>query len=201
MAFICLTISCKSLNKAVPLTYQITNQEVAMTTMEFNSRLNGLATLLHSFAYNLTKNTEDAKDLYQETAFRALSNRDKFQPGTNFKAWMFTIMKNIFINNYRKKVKANTILDTTDNQFYLNSGNHSTGNAAEGTILLKELNTMVEALDDSIRIPFLMHFEGFKYQEIADELELPLGTVKSRIFFARKELKEKIMSNYGFNPN
>ncbi|MCC6463608.1 MAG: RNA polymerase sigma factor [Saprospiraceae bacterium] len=172
-----------------------------MTSMEFNSKLNGLAILLHSFAYNLTKNSEDAKDLYQETAFRALSNREKFQPGTNFKAWMFTIMKNIFINNYRKKVKANTILDTTDNQYYLNSGSHATGNAAEGTIMLKELNAMVSALDDSIRIPFLMHFEGYKYQEIADELALPLGTVKSRIFFARKELKDKILSNYGFHPN
>jgi RNA polymerase sigma-70 factor (ECF subfamily) len=160
-----------------------------------------LTTLLHSFAYNLTKNVEDAKDLYQETAFRALSNRDKFQPGTNFKAWIFTIMKNIFINNYRKKVKANTILDTTDNQYYLNSGTHATGNAAEGSMMLKELNFMVDNLDDSIRIPFLMHFEGFKYQEIADELQLPLGTVKSRIFFARKELKEKIMSHYGFHPN
>ena len=111
---------------------------------------------------------------------------------------MFTIMKNIFINNYRKKVKSNTILDTTDNQYYLNSGSHATGNAAESSILLQELNGMVEKLDDSIRIPFLMHFEGFKYQEIADELELPLGTVKSRIFFARKELKEKILANYGF---
>jgi RNA polymerase sigma-70 factor (ECF subfamily) len=172
-----------------------------MTSMEFNTKLNTLTTLLHSFAYNLTKNMEDAKDLYQETAYRALFNRDKFQPGTNFKAWMFTIMKNIFINNYRKKVKANTILDTTDNQYYLNSGNHSTSNAAEGGIMLKELNAMVSALDDSIRVPFTMHFEGFKYQEIADELQLPLGTVKSRIFFARKELKEKILSNYGFNPN
>lgn len=172
-----------------------------MTSLEFNNKLNGLTSLLHSFAYNLTKNMEDAKDLYQETAFRALSNREKFQPGTNFKAWMFTIMKNIFINNYRKKVKANTILDTTDNQYYLNSGSHATGNAAEGSILLKELNTMLASLDDSIRVPFLMHFEGFKYQEIADELELPLGTVKSRIFFARKELKDKIMSNYGFQPN
>ncbi len=172
-----------------------------MTSMEFNSKLSTLTSLLHSFAYNLTKNMEDAKDLYQETAFRALSNRDKFQQGTNFKAWVFTIMKNIFINNYRKKVKANTILDTTDNQYYLNSGNHSTSNAAEGGILLKEINAMVSALDDSIRVPFTMHFEGYKYQEIADELQLPLGTVKSRIFFARKELKEKILSNYGFNPN
>ncbi|MDX2278845.1 MAG: RNA polymerase sigma factor [Saprospiraceae bacterium] len=172
-----------------------------MTSMEFNHKLNTLTSLLHSFAYNLTKNTEDAKDLYQETTYRALFNRDKFQQGTNFKAWMFTIMKNIFINNYRKKVKANTILDTTDNQFYLNSGTHATTNAAEGDIMLKELNAMVDSLDASIRIPFLMHFEGFKYQEIADELELPLGTVKSRIFFARKELKDKIMTNYGFHPN
>jgi len=180
---------------------KIKTRRSPMTSFEFNSKLNGLTTLLHSFAYNLTKNMEDAKDLYQETAFRALSNREKFQPGTNFKAWMFTIMKNIFINNYRKKVKANTILDTTDNQYYLNSGSHATGNAAEGGIMLKELNAMVTALDDSIRVPFLMHFEGFKYQEIADELVLPLGTVKSRIFFARKELKDKIMSNYGFVPN
>ncbi|HMX41192.1 MAG TPA: RNA polymerase sigma factor [Saprospiraceae bacterium] len=172
-----------------------------MTTMEFDTKLSGLNALLHSFAYNLTKNVEDAKDLYQETAFRALYNRDKFQPGTNFKAWTFTIMKNIFINNYRKKIKANTILDTTDNQYYLNSGSHATGNAAEGKMMLKELNGMVELLDDSVRIPFLMHFEGFKYQEIADDLHLPLGTVKSRIFFARKELKERIMASYGFYPN
>jgi RNA polymerase sigma-70 factor, ECF subfamily len=172
-----------------------------MNTLEFRIKLDGLTTILHSFAYNLTKNTEDAKDLYQETSFRALSNRDKFQPGTNFKAWIFTIMKNIFINNYRKKVKSNVILDTTDNQFYLNSGSHATGNAAETDIMMKELGVMIEKLDSSIKIPFMMHFEGYKYQEIADDLELPLGTVKSRIFFARKELKDQIMSNYGFNPN
>lgn len=172
-----------------------------MTYFEFNNKLSGLNSVLHSFAYNLTKNSEDAKDLYQETAYRALSNRDKFQPDTNFKAWMFTIMKNIFINNYRKKIKANTVLDTTDNQFYLNAGSHAIPNGAEGGIMLKELNGMVEILDESIKVPFLMYFEGYKYQEIADHLELPLGTVKSRIFFARKELKERILSQYGFNPS
>lgn len=171
-----------------------------MTSKEFSLKLNGLTTLLHSFAYNLTKNVEDAKDLYQETTFRALYNRDKFQPDTNFKAWMFTIMKNIFINNYRKKVKANTVLDNTENQFYLNSASHAVGNSGETKMTMEELNVMVENLDDSIRIPFLKHFEGYKYQEIADELDLPLGTVKSRIFFARKELKENILSNYGFQP-
>ena len=170
-----------------------------MTSFEFSCRLDQLQALLQSFAYNLTKNTEDAKDLYQETTYRALSNRDKFQNGTNFKAWMFTIMKNIFINNYRKKMKANTILDTTDNQFYINSGSHATDNAAESGILLKELNGYIQDLDDNTRIPFMMHFEGYKYQEIADQLDLPLGTVKSRIFFARKELKKKILTNYGFD--
>lgn len=172
-----------------------------MTSVEFNEKLTGLNRILHSFAYNLTKNTEDAKDLYQETTYRALHNRDKFQQGTNFKAWIFTIMKNIFINNYRKRMKSNTMLDNTDNQYYINSADHATGNRAEGTIMLKELNVHISALDDSIRIPFLMHFDGFKYQEIADELNLPLGTVKSRIFFARKELKDKILSTYGFEPN
>jgi RNA polymerase sigma-70 factor (ECF subfamily) len=172
-----------------------------MTSVEFNDKLTGLNRILHSFAYNLTKNSEDAKDLYQETTYRALHNRDKFQQGTNFKAWIFTIMKNIFINNYRKRMKSNTMLDNTDNQYYINSADHATGNRAEGTIMLKEINVHISALDDSIRIPFLMHFDGFKYQEIADELDLPLGTVKSRIFFARKELKDKILSTYGFEPN
>jgi RNA polymerase sigma-70 factor, ECF subfamily len=155
-----------------------------------------MSTLLHSFAYNLTKNGEDAKDLFQETAFRALTNRDKFRPGTNFKAWLFTIMKNIFINNYRKKVKANTIMDSTDNLYYINSGSVVISNQAESNIMMKELKRMIEELDESTKIPFLMHYHGYKYQEIADHLDLPLGTVKSRIFFARKELKDVIHKRY-----
>ena len=168
-----------------------------MSQLEFFTEFNRLTTLLNAFAYNLTKNSEDAKDLYQETAFRAMTNRDKFRPGTNLKAWLFTIMKNIFINNYRKKVKANTIMDNTDNLYYLNSGRNSIENAADSNILIKELKGMIEMLDDSTRIPFLMHYQGFKYQEIADHLDLPLGTVKSRIFFARKDLKAQIARQYG----
>jgi len=167
-----------------------------MSTTEFYSNFDKMTVLLNAFAYNLTKNTEDAKDLFQETAFRAFTNRDKFRPGTNFKAWLFTIMKNIFINNYRKKVKANTIMDSTDNMYYINSGSVVISNKAESNIMLKELTQMIEELDDSIKIPFLMHYHGYKYQEIADHLELPLGTVKSRIFFARKELKEVIGKRY-----
>lgn len=157
--------------------------------------------MLQAFAYNLTKDVEESRDLFQETAYRALKNRDKFRPGTNFKAWLFTIMKNIFINNYRRKVKANTIIDTTDNNYFINSGTRTVINQGESTIMVKELRQMIDSLDDSIRIPFERHFQGFKYQEIADEMDLPLGTVKSRIFFARKELKEKIHAKYGMTEN
>ncbi len=167
-----------------------------MTTIEFDNKFNKMSSLLHSFAYNLTKNGEDAKDLFQETAFRAMTNREKFRTGTNFKAWLFTIMKNIFINNYRKKMKANTIIDSTDNLYYINSSRNITSNKAESSLMMKELSQIVENLDDSVKIPFMMHYEGFKYQEIADKLELPLGTVKSRIFFARKELKQVIKKSY-----
>ena len=167
-----------------------------MSKLEFNSSFNELSGVLHSFAYNLTKNTEDAKDLYQETAFRAMTNKDKFRPGTNFKAWLFTIMKNIFINNYRKKTKSNTISDSTDNNFYINSGSVEISNGAEGNMLMKDLTRLIENLDTTIRIPFLMHYQGYKYQEIAEYLNLPLGTVKSRIFFARKELKDNIEGKY-----
>ncbi len=167
-----------------------------MTVHEFNNKFNKLDSLLHNFAYNLTKNGEDAKDLYQETAFRALTNRDKFRIGTNFKAWSFTIMKNIFINNYRKKARSKTIIDSTDNMFYINSGSNAVDNGAESNIMMEELSKMIGGLDEIIRIPFLMHYKGFKYQEIADELGLPLGTVKSRIFFARKELKQLVLGRY-----
>ncbi len=167
-----------------------------MTTFEFDDRFDQLTSMLQAFAYNLTKNSEDAKDLYQETAFRAMTNRDKFRAGTNFKAWLFTIMKNIFINNYRRKVKANTIMDSTDNLYYLNSGGNSVGNQAESEIFIKELNTLIADLDPTLKTPFLLHHKGFKYQEIADQLGLPLGTIKSRIFFARKDLKARIDERY-----
>ena len=168
-----------------------------MSNLEFNTQFTHLTSMLQAFAYNLTKNNEDAKDLFQETAYRAMTNREKFRPGTNFKAWLFTIMKNIFINNYRKKVKANTIMDATDNMYYINSGDTVVSNGGDTNIMLKELTGMIDHLEESIRIPFLMHYQGFKYQEIADHFDLPLGTVKSRIFFARQELKEKIRQRYG----
>ena len=163
-----------------------------MTSQEFDNLLTGHSGSLRPFALNLTKNMEEANDLIQDTIFRALSNKDKFQEGTNLKAWLFTIMKNIFINNYRRKQKRNTIIDTTDNLFYLNSSEVLTENSATAKFVMDDMKNAIRSLGDEFRIPFMMHFEGFKYHEIADELNLPLGTVKSRIFFARKELKGKL---------
>jgi len=167
-----------------------------MSAINFTQEISNLENVLNNFAFKLTRNREDSKDLYQETAYRALVNQDKFRVGTNLKAWLFTMMRNIFINDYRKKIKRNTILDSTDNQFYLNSGGPVILNGADSSIMMNELEGLVNKLDDSTRIPFMMHYYGYKYQEIAEQLDLPLGTIKSRIFFARKELKNAVLLNY-----
>lgn len=163
-----------------------------MGTLEFNSLVVNLSKNLKPYAINLTKDTDDAKDLIQETVHRALVNYDKYAEGTNLKAWLFTIMRNIFINSYRRKAKRNTIIDNTDNLYYLNSGSQSVLNGSESSFVMQNAFSAIAKLSDEYRVPFMMHYEGYKYQEIAKDLNLPLGTVKSRIFFARKELKKEL---------
>ncbi len=167
-----------------------------MTAIEFNEKFNSLTSQLQAFAYKLTSNMDDARDLYQETAYRAYKNMEKFQLNTNFKAWTMTIMKNIFINDYRKKSKSSVIFDGTENNYYLNSGKTAVKNEAGTNMMMEQLTQMIEELDEDLKVAFLMNYLGHKYQEIADELDIPLGTVKSRIFFARKELREKIEKRY-----
>lgn len=167
-----------------------------MSNDNFNEQFQSLGVPLRRFAYKLAQNNEEANDLYQETAFRAFKNINKFIPGTNLKAWLLTIMKNCFINQYRKNNKARTILDPTDTIYYINSGSAAIVNDAESNIMMEELMAILNELDISFRVPFEMYYVGHKYQEIADTLKLPLGSVKSRIFFARKNLKAKIGSRY-----
>ena len=190
------TLAFNKYNSTTIATPTLTAPVTYMDAIEFDDRFCQMTSMLQAFAYNLTKNQEDAKDLYQETAFRAMTNREKFRAGTNFKAWLFTIMKNIFINNYRRRVKGNSIIESADNLYYLNSGWDTTGNKAETRIFMAELRELIDKLDETLRTPFMLHYRGFKYQEIADQLGLPLGTVKSRIFFARKELKAKVDARY-----
>jgi len=163
-----------------------------MTAIEFNYQLTSLSSNLERFALSLTSNREDAKDLLQETFAKAISYREKFMDNTNLKAWTFTIMKNTFINNYRRASKSNTTFDNTDDLYYLNINKEGIGSSPESEYATKEINKAISELEDEFRVPFLMHTQGYKYKEIADELDLKIGTVKSRIFFTRKKLMEKL---------
>ncbi len=163
-----------------------------MSTLEFNDILLTNADFLKPFAINLTRDTEEANDLYQETLYKALANKEKYYAGTNIKAWLFTIMRNIFINNYRRKAKQKTIFDSTPNDYLINLPQVTVNNAAESEMRLKEIKKAIRDLPEIFKTPFLLYFEGYKYNEIADVLREPLGTIKSRIHFARKLLKEQI---------
>ena len=168
-----------------------------MNTDNFLNLFLNNSSYLKYFAYKLTKDKQSAEDLYQETALLAFKYQHKFILNTNMKAWLSTIMKNTFINSYRKKQRAGELFDGTDENFYINSGDTSIKNKAEGKILIDELREIIASLNNDLRIPFLMSYQGYKYNEICDHLDLPLGTVKSRIFLARKKLKETIQKRYG----
>jgi RNA polymerase sigma-70 factor (ECF subfamily) len=163
-----------------------------MSVIDFNELLVSNADYLKPFAFTLTRDNESAKDLMQETMFRALANKEKYNVGTNIKAWMYTIMRNIFINDYRKKSRQNVVFDHTANDYLLDYKQTSIANAAEMNLSLKDIQSSVDKLPDIFRFPFVMYFEGYKYNEIAENLHEPLGTIKSRIHFARKLLKEQL---------
>lgn len=163
-----------------------------MSTLEFDQLLLGNSDFLNPFAITLTRDHESAKDLVQETMYRAIANREKYNNGTNIKAWLYTIMRNIFINNYRKKIKQNVISDSTPNDFLLDYNQSAISNLAESKIRIKEIQSAIYYLPSIFKDPFLLYFDGYKYHEIAEILYEPIGTIKSRIHFARKLLKKKI---------
>lgn len=161
-----------------------------MEAKTFDRELTCLEPVLKRYAYSLTLNMEDAKDLVQETFYKALVNEDKFDAQTNIKAWLYTILKNTFINEYRRKNKKEKIFSSDVKDYVLNSKPAESN--PESDVNYKDLNVLVNSLEPEFRIPFQMHDDGYKYQEIADELGLQLGTVKSRIHFSRKKLMDKI---------
>ena len=163
-----------------------------MTAIEFNYRILNIKDNLRYFAYSLTANNEDANDLIQDTYVKAIIHKDKFDPSTNLKAWTYTIMKNTFINKYRKESKVSTIIDNTKDLFFLNNSNRSNTVSPDSQYNQAELEKVINNLQDEHRIPFQMHFQGYKYKEIAEQLNLSIGTIKSRIFFSRKKLMAKL---------
>jgi RNA polymerase sigma factor (sigma-70 family) len=162
-----------------------------MSTLEFNTALIDLESYLKSFAFQFTRNEDDAKDLTQETMMKAFIYRTYYTPKTNFKAWVFTIMRNIFINQYRRKVKGKTIFDNSPESYLLNQPS-SNGDSPSNLLVAKEINEQITNLEAEYKTPFEMHFQGFKYKEIADQLEIPIGTVKSRIYIARQKLMSQL---------
>lgn len=163
-----------------------------VNTDDFKNRLLGLQDNLLNFAYMLTSNREEAKDLLQDTTLKALDNCDKYIDNVNFKGWVFTIMRNIFINNYRRIVRNQTVVDQTEDLYHLNLPQESGFDTPDGSYTVKEITKAINGFADEYKIPFSMHVAGYKYHEIANKMNLPLGTVKSRIFFARQRLQEML---------
>ncbi len=157
--------------------------------VEFGNMLVTNSDFLKPFAITLTRDPEEAKDLFQETLFRALANKDKYNGGTNIRAWLYTIMRNIFINNYRRKVKQNLITYKAPEDM---PDIRATGPSIESELNSKQITSLIHKLPEIFRFPFMLYFDGFRYHEIADIMKEPLGTIKSRIHFARKMLKSEI---------
>lgn len=169
-----------------------------MTTTEFNAAYNLIENLLFGFAMKLTKNKENAKDLVQETFCKAFKNKDRFSNGTNFKAWMTTIMRNSYITDYRKsKTRKQVMASVDDFSYFIES--KASGDSGDSIVMMKELNNLVGELSTDLKQAFTMFVNGYQYEEIAERVNVPIGTVKSRIFFARKKLRTSLKTYYGMN--
>lgn len=163
-----------------------------MKSLSFRKDLVGVQEELLRFAYKLTTDREEANDLLQETSLKALDNEDKYTPDTNFKGWMYTIMRNIFINNYRKSLREVDMTDSTYNLYAQTMTEGEEGNQFETIYDLKELYKVINAVPEDLKKPFMMFVAGFKYREIAEKMDLPVGTIKSRLFLIRKRLQQDL---------
>jgi RNA polymerase sigma-70 factor (ECF subfamily) len=163
-----------------------------MSTAEFGNVLDQQNQFLKQLALKLTKHLDDAEDLIQDTYFKALKNQDKYEQGTNLKGWLYTIMRNTFINNYRKKKVQNTFVDETENNYFIDQGINNRVEQADHNVDQAYIMKQIDSIEKNYVEAFMMHYNGYKYEEIAEILEIPLGTVKSRIFLARKKMMEKL---------
>lgn len=163
-----------------------------MRTASFQSRLLALQRNLLNFAYTLTMNRDDAYDLLQDTTLKVLSSEDKYVDNINFKGWVFTIMRNIFINGYRHQRRSVVVLDQSDDQYQLNFSQDSGLETPEGAVNAREIQETIASFPPEYAEPFSMFVRGYHYAEIAKYLGLPVGTVKSRIYVARHTLQERL---------
>lgn len=155
-----------------------------MNALQFQKKLLSMQENMMNFALMLTANRDDAQDLMQDTTLKVLDNQEKFVDNINFKGWVLTVMRNIFINNYHKIVRTQTVVDQGVDLYNL-----------DGAYQIQEITKAINGLNNELKVPFSMFLSGYKYNEIADKLDVPLGTVKSRIFFARQEL-QKVLKDF-----
>jgi RNA polymerase sigma-70 factor (ECF subfamily) len=163
-----------------------------MTAIEFTHQITSLSSTLKLFTRRFTSDREESSDLVQDTLLKALMNKDKFKQDTNLKGWLFTIMRNTFINNYRRNRREKTSHDNTKDLYFLNVVDNHTFHCPDSRYEYHDIWKNVNQLRDELLIPFKMYTSGYKYHEIAGNLQLPIGTVKNRIFHARKEIQKKL---------
>jgi RNA polymerase sigma-70 factor (ECF subfamily) len=160
-----------------------------MTNQEFTAKTRELNNLLFAFALRLTRSRQDAEDLMQETKIKAYKYRENFAPGTNFKSWISTIMRNTFINQYRKAKTRRHLNQPTSEVTQNIISKNVVSNSGEQNLRMQEMKRMMNSIGKIYSIPFMMFYNGYEYQEIAKNLNIPIGTVKSRIFSARVKMK------------
>src|SRR5687767_13990449 len=148
-----------------------------MTAVEFSNQLTGLQSTLKTFTRKFTADHDESLDLVQETILKALMYKDKFRDDINLKGWLFTIMRNTFINNYRKHQREKTSSDKSKALYQLNVKDHHTFSSPDTNFEYKDIWSNVDQLPSDLLIPFKMHTSGYKYCEIAKHLEIPIGTV------------------------
>ena len=170
-------------------------EKQSIFNQEFMPHINSM----YNFAYRLTLDPDDAKDLLQDTYMKAFRFIDSFQQGTNAKAWLFRILKNSFINDYRKKSKEPSKVDYQEVETFYNSEDVDRQITPDLRVealqdmIGDEISTALNALDVDFRtVIILCDLEGFKYEEMAKILDIPIGTVRSRLHRARNLLKEKL---------
>lgn len=177
----------------------------------FDQEFLPLLRALYNFAYRLTLDGDDARDLVQETFLRAYRAMDSFRKGTNAKAWLFRILKNNFINDYRRKRREPVKVDYQDVEYSYNAEENNRPMAGElrvdtlRNLMGDEISNALNSLDEDFRTVILLcDLEDFKYEEIAEILDIPIGTVRSRLHRARNLLKEKLAQyakEMGYNRN
>ena len=159
--------------------------------LDFNQQLFTLKDSLRNFAISFTRNEDDADDLVQDTMLKAVRYAEKFETGTNLKSWLYMILKNTFINNYRRKNKLKSYMAESIGLMDSYESN-SSRNTGESKCILDDIHRVLNKLPHEYYYPFIKYFEGYKYHEIADELKIPIGTVKTRIHCARIVLKKNL---------